>query len=111
MKKAFESYLAGGEKPAESTEGPGREAFDAMFAPSEEMDEEEGDPLASALKNAGFDVDESKLTQIRSILEAKSEGEAKPLAGEETPEEESLEPGGGGGAVPAAMSKMAGRKY
>lgn len=110
MKKALDSFLAGGDKPADpaGAPAPGPGDFDAMFG---EEGMEEQDPLAEALQAAGYSVDPAKLDQVRAILDAGSEGEAEPLAGAETPEEESLEPGGGGGAVPAAMSKMAGKKY
>ena len=110
MKKAFDSYLTGEKDDSQGMKGatPDPSEFDALFGEQEEM-EDEGDPLMSALKNAGFEVDESKLAQIRSILEPT--GEAEPLAGEETPEEEALEAGMGGGKVPSAMSQKAGRKF
>lgn len=110
MKKAFDSYLAGKDTPAAgaAAPAPGPGDFDAMFG---QEGQEEQDPLAEALQAAGYTVDPAKLDQVRAILETESEGEAKPLAGMETPAEESLEPGGGGGAIPAAMSMKAGRKY
>ena len=110
MKKALDSFLAGGDKPAADAgaPAPGPGDFASMFG---DKSQEEQDPLAEALQAAGYDVDPAKLDQVRAILDATSEGEAKPLAGMETPDEESLEPGGGGGAVPAAMSMKAGRKY
>jgi len=110
MKKAFDSYLSGGKEDLAGAKGgaPDPAEFDSLFGESEEegMDE---DPLMSALASAGFEVDESKLMQIRSILEPT--GEAEPLAGEETPEEEAMEAGMGGGKVPSAMSSKAGRKF
>ena len=110
MKKALDSFLAGGDKPAADAgaPAPGPNDFASMFG---DKSQEGQDPLAEALQTAGYDVDPAKLDQIRAILDATSDGGAKPLAGAKTPYDGSLEPGGGGGAVPAAMSMNAGRKY
>lgn len=103
MKRALDDYLKGGAPSAEPSMEPSDEDMDSMFG--EEGMEEEEDPLMAALMGAGYEVDEGKLSQIRGILE--SSGEAEPLAGEETPEEEALE--GHGGAFPAAAGKMKGK--
>lgn len=91
MKGAFDEYLKGGEANKPMAAGPSDDEMDSMFGDSEEGE----DPLMEALQSAGYAVDPAKLDKIRGILESK-EGEPTSLAGEETPAEEALEPGGAG---------------
>ena len=111
MKKAFDSYLqGGGANPADKggAPAPGPEDFASMFGEEQEDPSLEKDPLMEALEAIGYDVPPEKLDQIRAILESKSEGETKPPGGDVGA---SQGPGGGGGAVPAAMSTKAGQKF
>lgn len=98
MKAAMNDFLSKGPSAPTPGAGPSDEEMDSMFGePANDM-EGPDDALKEALSGLGFEVDESKLSQIKGILEGG--GEPKPLGGMETPEEEALE---AGGSVPAPM--------
>ena len=95
MKGALDEYLKGGAEDVPMDEEgdmtPTDDDLDSMFA--EDRGVEEEDPLQWALSQAGFQVDEAKLAQIRGILEESEDDPAD--MGEEMDAE--------GGMVPEAM--------
>jgi hypothetical protein len=104
MKSAMGDFLSKGAPPASGgAPAPSDSDLDSMFGDAPNDAEGPDDSLKEALAGLGFQVDESKLAQVKAILEGPSEGDdmnpADDVGGIEGGEGGEL----GGGAVPSGM--------